>query len=223
MDTWATSSVTPQINSQGINNKFYIDKDRHKKLFPADLRPQGHEIIRTWAFYTIVKSLIHEDTIPWKNIMVNGWVLTADKTKMSKSKGNIVSPVRLMKERGTDMVRYWAASYSPGTDVIYSEDIFKNGKRLINKLWNAAKFVSLHMSNLNVTTASILKINRDTDRWIVSKLYDVVKVGTKSFEEFEYFVAKNQAETFFWRDFCDNYLELIKIRIYNANFCIFIY
>ena len=100
MDTWATSSVTPQINSQGINDKFYIDADRHKKLFPADLRPQGHEIIRTWAFYTLAKSLMHENTIPWKNIMINGWVLAVDKTKMSKSKGNVYFSCKVNKRKG---------------------------------------------------------------------------------------------------------------------------
>ena len=217
MDTWATSSVTPQINSKGISDKFFIDADRHKKLFPADLRPQGHEIIRTWAFYTLAKSFMHEDTIPWKNIMVNGWVLTPDKVKMSKSKGNAVSPLKLMNERGTDVVRYWASCYSPGTDIIFSDDVFKNGKRLVNKLWNASKFVSIHMNSLNITTPSILKVNCDTDRWIISKLHDLLKMVTKSFDEFEYFAARNKAETFFWKDFCDNYLELIKTRIYDPE------
>jgi valyl-tRNA synthetase len=217
MDTWATSSVTPQINSMGINDKFSMDADRHKKLFPADLRPQGHEIIRTWAFYTLAKSLMHDDSIPWKNVMINGWVLTQDKTKMSKSKGNVVSPVNLIKEKGVDVVRYWASSYTPGTDVIFSEDVFKTGHRLVNKLWNASKFVSMHMEALNTTIPSILKVSCDTDRWIISKLHFVVKEVTKSFDEFEYFAARNKAEMFFWNDFCDNYLELIKARIYDPE------
>lgn len=217
MDTWATSSVTPQINSMGINDKFYMDAERHRKLFPADLRPQGHEIIRTWAFYTLAKSLMHENTIPWKNIMVNGWVLTADKAKMSKSKGNVISPVQLMQEHGTDVVRYWASAFAPGTDIIFSDEVFKIGKRLINKLWNASKFVSSHMSTLNITSASISKVNCDTDRWIISKLHEVVQAATKAFDEFEYFAARSKVEAFFWRDFCDNYLELIKTRIYNAE------
>ena len=217
MDTWATSSVTPQINSKGINSKFFIDINRHKKLFPADLRPQGHEIIRTWAFYTLVKSLMHENTAPWKNIMVNGWVLTADKSKMSKSKGNVITPLKLISEYGTDVVRYWASCYSPGADIILSDDVFKNGKRLINKLWNASKFVSVHMDALNINEPSLLKVNCDTDRWIISKLHNTVKLISQSFDEFEYFVARNKAETFFWKDFCDNYLELIKTRIYDSE------
>jgi len=217
MDTWATSSVTPQINSKAINDKFFIDADRHKKLFPADLRPQGHEIIRTWAFYTLAKSLMHADTIPWKNVMVNGWVLTKDKSKMSKSKGNVVSPVKLMKEKGTDVVRYWASCYGPGTDIIFSDDVFKNGRRLVNKLWNASKFVSTHTSALGVTKPSILKVNCDTDRWIISKLHDLVKAVSKSFDKFEYFAARSKTQTFFWKDFCDNYLELIKARIYDPE------
>jgi valyl-tRNA synthetase len=217
MDTWATSSVSPNINSNGINDKFFIDEYRHKKLFPADLRPQGHEIIRTWAFYTLAKSLMHNNAIPWKNIMVNGWVLAEDKNKMSKSKGNVISPVKLIQEHGTDIVRYWASSYTPGTDVIFSEDVFKTGKRLVNKLWNASKFVSMPMSGLDITIPSILKINCDMDRWIISKLHNLVKEVTKSFDEFEYFAARNKAEAFFWKDFCDNYLELIKTRIYNPE------
>jgi valyl-tRNA synthetase len=217
MDTWATSSVTPQINSMGINDKFYMDAERHKKLFPADLRPQGHEIIRTWAFYTLVKSLMHENTIPWKNVMVNGWVLTADKAKMSKSKGNVISPVQLMAEHGTDVVRYWASAFAPGTDIIFSEDAFKNGKRLVNKLWNAAKFVSSHMGAMNITAPSILKVNCDIDRWIISRLHEVVQAATKAFDGFEYFASRSKVEAFFWRDFCDNYLELIKTRIYDAE------
>jgi len=217
MDTWATSSVTPQINSMGINDKFSLDGKRHKQLFPADLRPQGHEIIRTWAFYTLAKSLMHENTVPWKNIMINGWVLTPDKAKMSKSRGNVASPVALIKERGTDVVRYWALSYSPGNDIIFSDDNFKNGKRLVNKLWNSSKFVSMHMNTLGITAPSISKVNCDTDHWVISKLHEVVGTATKAFDAFEYFVARSAAEAFFWNDFCDNYLELVKSRIYDPE------
>lgn len=218
MDTWATSSVTPQINSHAINDEFAIDKDRHKKLFPADIRPQAHEIIRTWAFYTLVKAMYHEDTIPWKNLVISGWVLASDKTKMSKSKGNIVTPIALIEEKGSDIVRYWAASSKLGQDLVYSEDMFQIGKKLINKLWNASKFISIHLNEIDVTKIDINKdVVNQVDKWILSKLHQTIKLSTKEFEKFEYSVAKSIIEDFFWNSLCDNYLELIKIRIYDEN------
>ena len=110
MDTWMTSSISPQLSSGGISNDLSDNEERHKKLFPADLRPQAHEIIRSWAFYTIVKAHLHQNDIPWKNLMISGWCLAADKTKMSKSKGNVVTPINLIKEKGSDIVRYWAST-----------------------------------------------------------------------------------------------------------------
>ena len=154
MDTWATSSVSPQLSSKGISKDFCLDNDRHQKLFPADLRPQAHEIIRTWAFYTIVKAALHEDTIPWKNLMISGWCLASDKTKMSKSKGNVVTPVALIEEKGTDAVRYWASTSRLGQDTAFSEDLLKIGRKLVNKLWNAAKFASIHLNKIGATGAN---------------------------------------------------------------------
>ena len=140
MDTWATSSVSPQLSSHGLNDEVTLDATRHSQLFPADLRPQAHEIIRTWAFYTIVKAHLHQDTIPWKHLMISGWCLASDKTKMSKSKGNVVTPVELIENRGTDVVRFWASTSKLGTDTAFSEDVLNIGKKLVNKLWNATKF-----------------------------------------------------------------------------------
>lgn len=225
MDTWATSSVSPQTNSQAINEKYAVDMERHHKLFPADLRPQAHEIIRTWTFYTMVKALIHQDTIPWKNIMLSGWCLAADKTKMSKSKGNVVTPQHLIIEKGTDIVRYWASASKLGADIAYSEELFKIGKKLVNKLWNAAKFVTGHIENLPEIEASSpeqlhLKLDQIThqlDRWILTKLSIVIEQTTKEFSEFEYCNARSIIEEFFWKDFCDNYLELVKVRAYNQE------
>jgi len=219
MDTWATSSVTPQINSHAINKNLYLNNDdRHQKLFPADIRPQAHEIIRTWAFYTIVKSMYHEDSIPWHNLVISGWVLAADKTKMSKSKGNIVTPVSLIEEKSSDVVRYWAACAKLGYDSVYSEDLFHIGKKLINKLWNAAKFVSIHLSEIDIKKIDLENdVTRKVDRWILSELRETIKNTTKEFDQFEYSVAKAHIEEFFWKNFCDNYLELVKIRIYDAE------
>jgi valyl-tRNA synthetase len=218
MDTWATSAVTPQINSHAISDKFALDIDRHHKLFPADMRPQSHEIIRTWTFGTITKAMMHENTIPWQNIMISGWVLAADKTKMSKSKGNIVTPMGLIKEKGADVVRYWASSSKLGNDVTYSEEMFKTGKKLTTKLWNAAKFVSLHLQEINLDSIDIKSAAKySIDKWLLSRLHLAVKKATEELEKFEYCNAREAIEDFFWNDFCDNYLELVKVRIYDKD------
>ncbi|MDE3038536.1 MAG: class I tRNA ligase family protein, partial [Pseudomonadota bacterium] len=140
MDTWATSSISPQINAKSL---------APNKLFPADLRPQAHEIIRTWAFYTIVKAHLHANTIPWKNLMISGWCLAADKTKMSKSKGNVVTPVALIEEKGSDAVRYWASTSRLGADTAFSEDLLKIGRKLVTKLWNASNFAALNLNHIS--------------------------------------------------------------------------
>lgn len=217
MDTWATSSVSPQINSQAINEKYASDFARHQKLFPADLRPQAHEIIRTWTFYTIVKSFLHQDTVPWKNIMLSGWCLAEDKTKMSKSKGNIVTPIGLIKEKGSDIVRYWASTSKLGVDIAYSEEVFKIGKKLVNKLWNASKFVALNISDIDYSNLDISLVEHKTDLWLLSQLHKAVRVATEEFEVFEYCNARVAIEDFFWKDFCDNYLEIVKVRIYDQE------
>ena len=212
MDTWATSSITPQLNTQYISKQFNLRKDLHDKLFPFDLRPQAHEIIRTWAFYTIVKSALHGNSIPWKNLAISGWVLAADKTKMSKSKGNVVTPLGLIQENSADAVRYWASSSKLGADIAYSDAAFAIGKKLINKLWNAAKF----SSSFGVLAGGA-KVTNSTDKWILSKLHMLVTEATSAFEQFEYCKARDMTEHFFFSDFCDNYLELIKVRAYDTD------
>jgi valyl-tRNA synthetase len=214
MDTWATSSLSPQLNSHSINDKYHIDKERHKKLFPADLRPQAHEIIRTWTYYTILKSYLHEDKLPWKDVMISGWCLASDKTKMSKSKGNIVDPVTLLKNHGSDIVRYWASNSRLGADTAYSEEVLLSGKKLINKIWNSANFVLMHVPD---TKSSKNLDLYDADKWIMSKLNQTIIDATNYLEKYEYAIAREFIEKFFWSDFCDNYLEIIKVRIYNKD------
>ena len=211
MDTWATSSISPQLNSHSITEA----NDRHQKLFPADLRPQAHEIIRTWAFYTIVKSLYHENSIPWKNLMISGWCLAADKTKMSKSKGNVVTPLGLIEDKTSDVIRYWASNSKLGADIAYSEDVFKIGKKLITKLVNAAKFANIHLAKLEGVSSP--EITEKVDLWLLTKLSSCIKSMEKAFDDFEYSDARSHLEEFFWKDFCDNYLEIVKVRAYNEN------
>ncbi len=221
MDTWATSSVSPQLNSHAIAPGAGLDFDRHAKLFPADLRPQAHEIIRTWTFYTVVKSHLHEDVAPWKHVALSGWCLAQDKSKMSKSKGNIIQPRDLIQKYGADVVRYWTATSRLGLDTALSEDVLKVGKRLQTKLWNAARFVMLQLGGLSVkpeTPAADMASNRITaplDRWVLTRLGETVAKAGDHFAAFDYSDALDVIERFFWHDLCDNYLELVKGRSYG--------
>ena len=223
MDTWATSSVSPQLSTHGISDDFAVNKDRHDKLFPMDLRPQAHEIIRTWAFYTILKAHLHQNTLPWKNIMVSGWCLAEDRSKMSKSKGNVLVPEEMLERYGSDVIRYWSANSRLGADTAYSEDVMKNGKRLVNKLWNAAKFVSYHFDKLSTgdKKAKLLdvkeKITNEFDQWMINKLVELVNAATNELQNYEYANAMHLTEKFFWVVFCDNYLEISKIRSYDEE------
>ncbi|BBJ32078.1 valine--tRNA ligase [Rickettsia asiatica] len=223
MDTWATSSVSPQLSTHGISDDFAVNKDRHDKLFPMDLRPQAHEIIRTWAFYTILKAHLHQNTLPWKNIMVSGWCLAEDRSKMSKSKDNVLVPETLLEQYGSDVIRYWSANSKLGADTAYSEDVMKNGKRLVNKLWNAAKFVSIHFDKLKGEDKKTKlldikeKITNEFDQWMINKLVELVNTAKNELQNYEYANAMHLTEKFFWAVFCDNYLEISKTRSYDEK------
>ncbi|MCH7600878.1 MAG: valine--tRNA ligase [Myxococcales bacterium] len=199
-DTWFTSSMTPQIGSHWM-----LDEKRHANLFPADIRPQSHEIIRTWAFYTIAKAMLHEDKIPWSHVLISGWVLDPDRKKMSKSQGNVQTPMPMIERFTADGARYWSASARLGTDTASDEKIFKIGKRLSTKLFNAGKFVLQQ-------TAEIHPITSELDRAFVTRLNELVDRSTRSFEDFDHAVVLKETESFFWTHFTDTYLELVKSR-----------
>jgi valyl-tRNA synthetase len=199
-DTWFTSSLTPQISSRWL-----LDPERHRTLFPADVRPQAHEIIRTWAFYTIAKALLHEDAIPWRHVLVSGWVLDPDRKKMSKSKGNVVTPMQLLDTHTADGARYWAASARLGTDTAFDEKVWKIGKRLATKIFNAGKFVLSQSAEEHPVSAEL-------DRAFLAKLRALVERATHSFEEWNYAHALQESESFWWTHFTDTYLELAKPR-----------
>jgi valyl-tRNA synthetase len=223
MDTWATSSVSPQINAGGLFPGDTDPAERHSRLFPADLRPQAHEIIRTWAFYTIAKSMLHSGEAPWRDAAISGWCLAEDKTKMSKSKGNIVNPIQLLDRFGADPVRYWTATSRLGMDTAYSENVLQNGKRLVNKLWNAARFVGGHLDRLDralplVSPADDIaagRITRSLDRALIARLGETIATVGDHFTAYDYADALREAERFFWADFCDDHLELVKTRAYG--------
>lgn len=206
MDTWATSSLTPQIaGSWGIDNELF------NKIFPMDLRPQSHEIIRTWLFSTVVRSHLEENSLPWKNTSISGWILDPDRKKMSKSKGNVVTPIDLLKEYGSDAVRYWAAMGRPGTDTAFDTGQMKIGKRLAVKILNASKFAL----SLNATLKKE-DVKLEADHALLNKLAQVVESATKAFEKYDYTKALEVTETFFW-SFTDDYVELVKERTYGKQ------
>ena len=203
-DTWATSSLTPQIASSLIKNKVVI---------PYSLRPQGHDIIRTWAFYTIVKSYLHENKIPWKEIVISGNVSLGGE-KMSKSKGNVVSPIDIMDKYGSDALRFWAAGSKLGNDLDYQEKDLMAGTKMINKIINASRFVFMNLGDYHFKKPKKLE---KLDELFLNKLNYLVKNCTDEFKKYEYSRVKQEVEQFFWKDFCDNYLEIVKKRIYQGE------
>ena len=170
-----------------------------------DIRPQSHEIIRTWAFYTIAKALLHEGTIPWQHVVISGWMLDPDRKKMSKSKGNVVTPMHLLDQYGADAVRYWALAARLGTDTAFDEKVLKVGKRLVTKLCNAAKFVLAQAAAEGADHAPArLALPGAAARH--------GRPGDRALEELDYAPALDATERFFWAGFTDTYLELVKAR-----------
>ncbi|WP_248887358.1 valine--tRNA ligase [Anaplasma phagocytophilum] len=206
MDTWATSSLSPMFHTM------MLEGTCHNGNIPTDLRTQSHEIIRSWSFYTIAMSHLHRAELPWKRIMISGWCVAEDKTKMSKSKNNAKDPSELLKTYGADAIRYWASKARNGVDTVFSEEVIKTGKRLVTKLYNAYKFVQLAASNIK---PSFEAITSPLDQWIVTRLSKIVEISTKAYEECDYKAGQGVVEEFFIKQFCDNYIELSKHRAYN--------
>ncbi|GAB3487222.1 valine--tRNA ligase [Flexivirga lutea] len=216
MDTWATSSLSPQIvsgwpvtsNAGGRN-----DADLFAKIFPMDMRPQGHDIIRTWLFATVVRSHFEHDSVPWSDAAINGWILDPDRKKMSKSKGNAVTPEDVLTQHSADAVRYWAASGRLGMDAAYDESQMKVGRRLAMKLLNASKF-ALGMGEVEGDLAAA--VTDPLDLAMLAGLHELVRQATTHFETWDYTRSLELTEAFFWT-FCDDYIELIKDRAYGGQ------
>lgn len=209
MDTWQTSSVTPLINMR------YGEKDNYEDILkPMSLRCNAHDIIRTWDFYSIVKSYYNFNMKPWNNIMISGFVMANKGEKISKSKSNSkLEPFELLETYGADVVRYWAGSGKLGTDIIFNDETFLRGKKLVNKIWNVSKFIEMHLQDYKDREFTEYEY---IDKWILGKFKEMEESFNKYLEDYEIGLALNVLEKFFW-NFCDNYIEIVKHRLYRPE------
>ncbi|MDF3045386.1 MAG: valyl-tRNA synthetase [Ornithinibacter sp.] len=212
-DTWATSSLTPQIAGGWRGSDGSSPDPLFEKVFPMDVRPQGHDIIRTWLFSTVVRSHFEHGCVPWAHAAISGWILDPDRKKMAKSRGNVVTPEEVLKLHSADAVRYWAASGRLGTDAAYDTGQIKVGRRLAIKVLNASKFA---LSFGDVAGDPRAQVSHPLDLALLAGLRDVVERATESFEAWDFTRALEVTEQFFW-SFCDDYLELVKDRAYGAQ------
>ncbi|WP_420627925.1 valine--tRNA ligase [Candidatus Leptofilum sp.] len=217
MDTWATSSLTPQIVGQ-----WQESDSLYEQAFPFSLRPQAHEIIRTWAFYTIAKSWLHFGTLPFDSVAISGWGLAPTGAgKISKSKkSSVAAPLEMIQQYSADAVRYWAASTGLGKDAIISEEKIQAGAKLVNKLWNVARFSARFLENeesASVNSYQLSAISTLADRWLLAHTQQLIERTTKLYEQYDYATAKSEIEHFFWQILADNYLEMAKLRLYEGG------
>lgn len=210
MDTWMTSSMTPQIAMRWAEGSELFDKN-----YPMTLRPQSHDIIRTWAFYTILKSYLHHDSIPWEEVMISGYVYTKEGEGMSSSRGTGVSPEGIIEEYGADCLRYWAAGAGTGDDIVYEKKDVVRGRKILNKIWNASKLVDMHLGKLD--EKSVPDELRPIDKWILTKTKEVLDECEEHYRNYESSKVRRVISTYFKNVFCDDYLEMVKYRLYDDN------
>jgi valyl-tRNA synthetase len=212
MDTWMTSSTTPLINA------YWKEKDNlMEKVYPMSLRVQAFEIIRTWLFYTLAKSHLHTESLPWRNVMISGWGLAKNGEKMSKSLNNYVTAESMIQKYSADALRFWSCGATLGMNLRFSEEDIRAGQKLLTKIWNAARFAMINLEEYDKTTELNKKDLERADQWILSELQELIREVTRQFENYEFAKAKNALEHFFWIKFTDNYIELIKGRLYGKD------
>ena len=212
MDVWATASMTPQIAGRWLT-----EPALYARVFPFSLRPQAHEIIRTWAFYTIVKAYHHFGAVPFENAAISGWGLApAGAGKISKSRGGgPIAPMAVMEQYSADAARYWAASTGFGKDSIISEEKIQVGAKLVTKLWNVARFAERFLAGY--TPPEQRPALSPADRWILARAQRLIVRATDLLDGYDYAAAKSEIEAFFWQALADNYLEMAKERLYDAT------
>ena len=208
LDTWMDSSISP-LSIAGWPDEDYINH------FPADIRPQGHDIIRTWAFYTTLRCLALTGQKPFSDIVINGMVFGEDGYKMSKSRGNVIGPEEVIEQYGADALRTWAANSVPGSDVAFDWKEIKHGYRFLRKFWNAFRFISMQIFDEEVSYDEVKDNLGPLDLWILSKLNNLNKTVDAAFAEYNFANTISSIEKFFWHDFCDEYIEAVKYRLYN--------
>lgn len=224
MDTWMTSSVSPLINADWKS----LDQDlKAEGIYPMSLRVQAHEIIRTWLFYTMIKSEYHTDSLPWDDVMISGWGLNEQGKKISKrtleketdaSGFNRYNPDNLIEKYGSDAVRYWAGGAKLGQDLRFSEKEVKRGKAAVTKLWNATRMAFTYMGDFDATADSVPYAERTVeDQWILSELQSVITEASRHMETYDYAAARNAIDRFFFMTYCDNYLEMVKMRFFEDS------
>lgn len=214
MDTWATSSLSPQIVGQ-----WRLPTSLYEQVFPFTLRPQAHDIIRTWVFYTVVKSYLHFGSLPWRDVAISGWGIAGEGMgKISKSRGGgPLPPMEMIERYSADALRYWAASTGPGKDAVISEEKIQSGQKLVTKLWNVARFAERFLTVEQAAQVSTPIIYSGGDLWILARSQQVIRRITDLLEVYDYAAAKNELESFFWHDLADNYLEMCKQRLYDSS------
>ena len=208
LDTWATSSLTPHLSVDQFK-----DKPIYKRLYPMSLRPQAHDIITFWLFNTVVKSRLHDGVNPWADVVISGHAQDPHGRKMSKSKGNVVEPQLMIDRYSADCLRFWAAGCKLGEDLPFSEKDLVTGQKFTTKLWNASRFVFMHLQDYDGSKPPLEVV----DKWLLAKLARIITVSTEAFDGYEYSRTKAEVEKFFWQTFCDYYLEIVKERLYKPD------
>ncbi|NQV91008.1 valine--tRNA ligase [Candidatus Woesearchaeota archaeon] len=214
LDTWATSSMTPEIARNWAHKGEY---DIEYINAPMDLRPQAHDIIRTWLFYTLAKSYFHFGRIPWKNVAISGHAQDSAGRKMSKSMGNGIDPIEMIEKYSADALRFWAATSKLGDDLPFQEKDLLTGQKTATKIFNASKFSLMHLKDFSPKTSQKSEVTEIFDQWLLSKLQKIIKSATESFDKYEYSKVKSEVDIYFWQIFCDQYLEIVKDRLYKPE------